>query len=284
MNEKQVKIALGGMLHDIGKILYLYNGGRNYSTSGYEFLKEQGISDDDILDQVRYHHSNMIKGADIADDSLAYITYWADNVVASADRRNKEESEKHIYDKFMPLESIFNVLNNNDQKYTYDMSRVYDSGELNYPSESAGQYSEEIYVKICKQLSEGLKQIELDERYVNSLLGVLEANVSFVPSSIDNADISLFDHLKITAAVGNCIYEYLEEQGISNYKHALFENAADYYMKKCFLMFSMDISGIQDFIYTVYSNQHSRTKHHDRSSFSSLVYHTTKHRSKEQSS
>lgn len=34
MNEKQVKIALGGMLHDIGKILYLYNGGRNYSTSG----------------------------------------------------------------------------------------------------------------------------------------------------------------------------------------------------------------------------------------------------------
>ena len=256
MNEKQVKIALGGMLHDIGKILYRYNDGRNHSTSGYEFLKEQGISDEDILDQVRYHHSNMIKGADIADDSLAYITYWADNVAASVDRRNKEEPEKHIYDKFMPLESIFNVLNNNDQKYTYDMARVYDSGELNYPSESAGQYSEEIYGRIYKQLSEGLKQIELDERYVNSLLGVLEANMSFVPSSTDKAqlaDISLFDHSKITAAVGNCIYEYLEEQGISSYKHALFENAAEYYMKKCFLMFSMDISGIQDFIYTVHS-------------------------------
>ena len=96
VNEKQVKIALGGMLHDIGKILYRYHDGRNHSTSGYEFLKEQGISDEDILDQVRYHHSNMIKGADIADDSLAYITYWADNVAASVDRRNKEEPEKHI--------------------------------------------------------------------------------------------------------------------------------------------------------------------------------------------
>lgn len=97
----------------------------------------------------------MIKGADIADDSLAYITYWADNVVASADRRNKEESEKHIYDKFMPLESIFNVLNNNDQKYTYDMSRVYDSGELNYPSESAGQYSRKYtsrYANNCQKV------------------------------------------------------------------------------------------------------------------------------------
>ena len=48
----------------------------------------------------------MIKGADIADDSLAYITYWADNVVASADRRNKEESENIYMTKFMPLESI----------------------------------------------------------------------------------------------------------------------------------------------------------------------------------
>ena len=106
------------------------------------------------------------------------------------------------------------------------------------------------------KLKEGLSQIELTEAYVNSLLGVLEANLSFVPSSTDVsqlADISLFDHVKMTAAIGSCMYEYLKAEEICDYRQALQMNAKEAYGKDCFLMFSMDISGIQDFLYSVHS-------------------------------
>lgn len=39
MTEEQRKIIAGGLLHDIGKVLYRGDDGRNHSVSGYEFLK-----------------------------------------------------------------------------------------------------------------------------------------------------------------------------------------------------------------------------------------------------
>ena len=40
MTEENVKLAIGALLHDIGKLLYRYNDGRNHSRSGYEYLKD----------------------------------------------------------------------------------------------------------------------------------------------------------------------------------------------------------------------------------------------------
>lgn len=256
MDDKQIKIAIGGMLHDIGKILYRYHDGRNHSDTGYEFLKEQGISDQEILDQVRFHHGRQLKNAQIPSDSLAYVAYWADNVAAGADRRSKEGAEQRGYDKFVPLASVFNILNGNNQQYAYNMEQVYDNGGIPYPQETPRGYSEETYGKIIEKLKEGLAQIELNEEYVNSLLGVLEANLSFVPSSTDVSqlmDISLFDHVKMTAAIGSCVYEYLKQQGTADYRQALLVRGTETYAENCFLMFSMDISGIQDFLYSVHS-------------------------------
>ena len=48
------------------------------------------------------------------------------------------------------------------------------------------------------------------QEYLNSLLEVLEANLTFVPSSTakgEVADISLFDHLKLTGAYPHATYK-----------------------------------------------------------------------------
>jgi len=257
LNTKQLKLIIGALLHDIGKILYRYNDGRNHSASGYDFLKAQGITDEEILDQLRYHHSTYLRSSGISRSSLANITYWADNVAAGADRRDKQgEGEKGRYDKFIPLASIFNLLNGNEQTFSYNMEKVHDSGAINYPLEKVGEYSEEIYGGILNQIKSGLNQIELTEAYVNSLLGVLEANLSYVPSSTNTnqyVDISLYDHCKITAAIASCILEYLDENNVTDYYDALVDHAEDYYKKDAFIMMSMDISGIQEFIYMVHS-------------------------------
>lgn len=64
-------------------------------------------------------------------------------------------------------------------------------------------------------------------------------------------DISLFDHSKLTAALGCCIWEYLNAQGVTDYRERLFTQAASFYQEKAFLLYSIDISGIQDFIYSI---------------------------------
>ncbi|MBR6599608.1 MAG: HD domain-containing protein, partial [Oscillospiraceae bacterium] len=89
MELQKFKLAVGSLLHDTGKILYRYNDSRNHSDSGYDFLKEI-ISDKDILDCVKYHHSAKLKNSGVSDDALCYITYIADNIAAFSDRRKNE--------------------------------------------------------------------------------------------------------------------------------------------------------------------------------------------------
>lgn len=252
---RKLKVIQGGLLHDIGKPAYRGDRAKNHSMMGYEFLKDTAkITDTEILEQVKYHHANMLKNSSVADNSLAYITYIADNIASGADRR-KTGDDEYGFDMQRPLDSVFNRLNGNNQNYTYNPYTMEDG--INYPSEESKSFSNGIYNEICDRIQDCLKGIDTSSiDYANSLLEVMEACCTFVPSSTakgEAADISLYDHCKITAAVGSCIYDYLEENGIENYKQELYKGSKEFYKKPAFLMYSFDISGIQDFIYTISS-------------------------------
>ena len=77
-------------------------------------------------------------------------------------------------------------------------------------------------------------------------------------SKAELADISLYDHVKLTAAIAACIYDYLNEKGLS-YKAALFEHEKLFYDEQAFILYSMDVSGIQNFIYTIASKNALKT-------------------------
>lgn len=256
MTEKQRKVVVGGLLHDIGKVLYRSDDRRNHSESGYQFLKEEiHMKDADILHQVRYHHANHIKNSSLSNDSLAYITYIADNIASGIDRRENKEGEKGFI-RNTPLESIFNILRTREGHAHYQPAMLGQKDEINYPTEDEVKYQEEFYREVRMKIEECLRGFEYSDAYLNSLLEILEATLSFVPSSTNKselADISLYDHVKLTAAIGSCIYEYLQEEEEVNYKEVLYTQARSFYEKKAFLIYSMDISGIQDFIYTINS-------------------------------
>lgn len=90
-DEDCCKLAIAGMLHDIGKLRlssYLYGRNSNgmlieeiqymrmHSTLGYEILKENGY-DDDICEAVLYHHENY-DGSGYPDNRKAeQIPLWA---------------------------------------------------------------------------------------------------------------------------------------------------------------------------------------------------------------
>ena len=254
LTDRQIKLVVGSLLHDIGKVVYRSGDGRNHSTSGYDFLKNEAkIEDAELLNCVRYHHGKYLKNAQIAADDLAYITYYADNVAAFTDRREASEQEDG-FDKTIPLDSVFNILNGNHGKSHYAMQVLNPKEDINYPMETPVAMNEHFYKTVVDQITDNLLGIKLDEEYVNSLLSVLEANLTYIPSSTSKrelADISLFDHVKITAAVASCVEQYLAAQKEKNYREVLFENAKESYEKPMFLLYSMDISGIQNFIYSI---------------------------------
>lgn len=254
MTEENVKLAIGALLHDIGKLLYRYNDGRNHSRSGYEYLKDVvHIEDRKILEQVLYHHASLLKNARIENNSLAYITYIADNIASASDRRKTQEEESG-FDREMSLQSIFNLLNCNDEKLCYSPEQLNEN--INYPTSVSTGFDEIFYGKIVNEIEKNLRGITWNKNYFNSLLEVLEAQLSYIPSSTmksEVADISLYDHVKLTAAIAASIKEWLDENNISDYKETLFKGATGFYGKKVFLLFSMDMSGIQDFIYTIAS-------------------------------
>ena len=109
---------MGSLLHDTGKVIYRQGDDRrNHSISGYDYLKEEtNLTDSEILDCVRYHHASLLKRAvGLKENSLAYIVYLADNIAAFSDRRKKDESEDRGFERSLPLQSVFNILNGNHQ-------------------------------------------------------------------------------------------------------------------------------------------------------------------------
>ena len=256
IKDRQIKLIIGSLLHDIGKVVYRSGDGRNHSQSGYEFLKnETDVQDQDILNCVRYHHAKYLKNANIPKNDCAYVTYFADNIAAFSDRRESEEQENG-FDKTIPLDSVFNILNGNKGRSHYAMQVLDPQSEINYPTTDEIKMNDYFYRKVIQNITDNLLGIEISEDYLNSLLSVLEANLTYVPSSTSKkelADISLYDHVKMTAAMASCVEQYLETAQETDYRSRLYINAKKAYKEEMFMLYSMDISGIQNFIYTINS-------------------------------
>ncbi len=252
---------VGSVLHDCGKVLYRVDDGRKHSISGFDFIKEDcNIKDLDILDCIRYHHKKDIERADLSKDNLAYITYIADNISSKADRRNLKE-KGYGFDKNISLYSVFNILNGNADIGKYQPKYLNHNAGINYPTREDINYNSVYYGEIKSAIRDKFKQFALNEDYIASLLEILEGYLTYVPSSTSKeqvADISLYDHLKMTATFATCIYDYFKEKGIEDYS-GLLNDSKRYYEKNMFYLYSFDFSGIQSFIYNVTSDKALRS-------------------------
>ncbi len=258
MNEKTVKLVIGSLLHDIGKVIYRQGEDRRtHSQSGYEYLKnEVGNIDGEILNCVRYHHASALKNARLQKDDMAYVVYAADNIAAATDRR--KVNDDYGFDLKTPLQSVFNILNGNQDSQYYKPGDMDPSMGIPYPGYEKISFDPYFYDKIKRRLTDNLKNITMTAEYVHSLLAVMEANLTYVPSSTakaERADISLYDHVKMTAAIASCIKEWLEENNIQDWEGYLFRGGRKLYGQSVFLLCTMDLSGIQDFIYTITSKK-----------------------------
>ncbi len=255
MNTQTEKVIFGCLLHDVGKIAYrsLNETAGTHSEQGYEFLKKVKVfeNETDILNCARYHHKAVLSNvSSLSEDAPCYIAYVADNISSGVDRRSA--AEEGTFDRYVPMSSVFSRLNGSRPDYVIPFSKM--DGQLRIPSTDRHKISPGNYTEVINGIKTGLDSIQIGDSWVDSLLSVLESWTTSLPSSTytgESVDISLFDHLKITAAVGSCISEYMISLGKTNYKRDLFDNEKSFYDEKSFLLYSADFSGIQKFIYMI---------------------------------
>lgn len=261
MRDFTAECTIGGLLHDVGKVIYRagLETGKHGACGAKWFssvMGDRGGEFTRVISCIRYHHAAQLRGAKLPPDSPAYVVYIADNIAAGADRRpglDEEGADGAPYDRSIPLSPVFNILNGNGAHGSYAPVEL--SPQAAYPDGGGRRAEAGDYARIAAKLAGELpKFLTCGGEYVNSLLGLLEVMLSYVPSSTalaQLADISLYDHGKVTAAAAACIAEYLAEAGVSDYKKELLDGEAAFMDKRAFLMVSCDFSGIQNFIYAV---------------------------------
>lgn len=260
MKEKEILIK-GALLHDIGKVCYRAMNKRiNHSKLGGDFLEQYLKSNEEterLLNCVRYHHKDYLQKAKLDKNDLAYIVYEADNIASGMDRRENEGEEKG-FDPKLNLDSIFRVFYSDKEiqvanKYPLIYKDI--NKAFNYPRTDISLATNSNYEALLNKIKSYFITKDISQISINQLLQIIEEGFSYLPSSTNRAevcDISLYVHSKITSAVASCMKLYFDEQQIQDYKKYCFNSGSKIFRnEKIYLLVSGDISGIQDFIYTI---------------------------------
>lgn len=244
-------VMLAGLLHDFGKVRYRADeGSGDHSERGSAYCRETLALPEHITIGIGKHHSANIKADPPADRSNAYIIYAADNISAAADRR-ESEGLNGTFDKGAALMSIFSSIGGGSTPKYFRADWVGDA--VQYPKSEHRNDSAQ-YRHVLREWENGVRGISFIPEYANSVIDLVKSCFSYIPSSTNNSercDVSLYHHAKTTAAIACCIERVLRSRGTANYKEILFKNEAAFRTEKNFVLYGVDMSGIQKFIYTI---------------------------------
>ena len=220
---------------------------------------------DDIQDNIyrlaAYHHK--------PNSELQALISLADWWSAGIERRKRLEVEEddnlsiikwgNRRNKHIPLYSIFNKINNGNHNSAFGLKALSIDEEGFFPSKIEKKedgISQEKYAALWKQFKEEIEKLPTDsfDMFSEGLIYLLKKYTWCIPSNTtDMENVSLFEHLKTTAAFADCLYLYEQENPddfvFSNNRLTIKENV------KPVILLGGDLSGIQKFIYNIASRK-----------------------------
>lgn len=260
MNEEYISVLCASLLHDIGKFL---QRGYDRQAPHYEmselFVQENAGSFHDaelVRCLVGHHHEaqyvpESARPGSIADERrrmLAYLVSAADS--QSAAERSQSASGSG-YQPFVPMDSVFSQVNLGagvaDRQH-HRLSVLFSGDVFPHSAGDEDRYDEQEYQEhVHRFLLEFREQFAAPyEHMADTLMHLLQKYLWCIPSdtTVEDRDISLADHMKVSCALAACFYRWHEvngwtEQSVRNSKIA-----------KSYLLCG-DISGIQNFIYSI---------------------------------
>lgn len=192
------------------------------------------------------HRTADLRKSVLPTDHPAYLVYAASRLAAADPSAEKEEEEP--LGKVL-LQPIFTHMNGDHTGYALPMTMQ--DGELRMPRRGEREATDGYAAAAARAIRQSLEETKPEEEKLNALLRLLQKWTSSIPSGAENPDISLYDHLKTTAAIGACLSEYFIDRGERDFRKFLFIREREFDSTECFLLYSADLSGIQKFIYTV---------------------------------
>ena len=273
-------LVKGALLHDIGKVVYRSGKvSEDAATAGATFLRSY-TQQEEIVQCAQYHHKKQLESVNVCDDSFVYLVHEAIQLTSGDDYHEFEEgnpTDIQSFDSTLPLTSVFYTFagKKSESPRSYELCSFDLMKDMNYPIEAkkntkidkknskihkgcptdeSSIASRQAYVNLYDTLKQSFDAKSIDAMTVNELLQTYENITSYVPVDImrqKRSDVSLYMHSKLTAAIATSLKLYYDDQGVYNYKESCFTEAEENRNQEAFMMISADISGIQDFIYTV---------------------------------
>jgi len=246
-------LATAALLHDIGKLGYGMR--RNHYDIGGELLKDVGLELESYVAQ--NHH--VRKNADRIVGEFDWITRIVQfgDWLAAGQREGYEEGQERIDRLILTPSHVFN----------FDKPRILGRLKLSKMSWKEDDDNAENGEELCNEFKDSLKIIvdkygKRKEIFIYPLISLLKTFCLQTPSAFyyHKPDISLFTHLHSTAAISVALWEWINEN--DNLKEKFFnaqsygqlESAITYneiLNSKFAVIVAADLSGIQDFIFSV---------------------------------
>lgn len=208
----------------------------------------------------RLHPQSKEESDQFEDDSLVRLENAAE-IIAAAAAQNRNHGSEEKADPDAPLEPVFNKINGKNGHKYYSPRNTSFSDAPAYPTEKQDCFTVSDYQRILDRLADVPERTEWTIEYANQLLQAAEDHLSFVPVQTTSFDksISIYDHMRMKAAIASCLFDYAEASGYENFVHDVCNNKEKLFGEKAFLLVSMDVSGIQKFIYTITTSDALKT-------------------------
>ena len=161
--------------------------------------------------------------------------------------------------KHIPLYSVFNTINGGNFNSAFPLRRLGIESDSFFPREIrtvSDGVSQDEYAKLWHRFCEEFEKLPSDSfgGFAESLLYLLKKYTWCIPSNtMDMANVSLYEHLKTTAAFADCFFLYREENTSAfRWDGTRISLAQD---ARPVILLGGDISGIQNFIYNISSRK-----------------------------
>lgn len=273
IREEVWKAALAGLLHDIGKFAQRAgvevrnewsdaqtqaDFGYQHALHTYQFVKthlpESIARDINLL--AAYHHRPRGRGI---------VVQLADRLAAGERRKEGEDdSDRKIHPRQLHPVLIGIHADKQDHpykgqdKFYFPLKKLALEEAVIFPTQDAlpeqqvWKRYETLWNDFCieaKKLKEAAEQSQQWEVYLENMLSLLQRYTWCIPAAYFKAipDVSLYDHSRMTAALAACLAEFDDAtlERIAQNPEQSEEPVA--------LLIGGDISGVQDFIYTISS-------------------------------
>lgn len=269
-NQKIYEVALGALLHDIGKFLQRAEveldaqseGMANYICptrpdggpshlhvlyTNYFFENVLGrfpseLDKSQVANLASYHHK--------PDEPIRVIIQQADHASSGSDRRHREDERDVKKFREQGMKSIFSSvrLRENEVRPLYYVLGALDPGNKEiYCPRSEQRVPQQAYRDLYEAFCRDLDRIPTDslKLYLESLVSLLRTYAWCILSdTVGEPDVPLFDHLFTTSAIACALYQYHEEKGDLDHQQAIADKTTE---KLMFLV--GDLSGIQKFLF-----------------------------------